>query len=290
MDVGTSEDHPNITTYIARPSAAYKWTDSLFIPAIHYAQDGSSCRDIAVGMRDTNGALTYPGLKQIEAQYQLTDRSELSLISHEGESELRTYARDIKEFPLYFQQVKAISNLGIAQMVNAFHLLPEPHPFVRHPATNQPLQGRPRIYIIVENDCAVYLDAESQELKRKLTADRGKLRAWREIPAYHYPPSEKGKPVKERKPFRLFEDFMSTLRWLMSFWGPGVAPMSLDEKVEAALPAHLQQEAVAAIDDVEAQSVALQGRYQQQHIARQQIERDERQSSGMSIYEASRLR
>lgn len=288
MDVGTSEDHPNITTYIARPSAAYKWTDSLFIPAIHYAKDGSSCFDIALGVKDSGGVLVYPGLKQIEAQYQLTGRSELSLISHEGESELRTYQRDVKEFPLFFTQVKAISNLGIAQMVNAFHLLPEPHPFVSHPATGLPLQGRPRIYIIVENECKVYLDAESQELKRKLTSDKGKLRAWQEIPAYHYPPSEKGKPVKARKPFRFFEDFMSTLRWLMSFWGPDIAPMTTDEKVEAALPAHLQVGAIAAIDDVESQSIALQGRMQQMAMERQRIEHEERQNSGMSIYELSR--
>lgn len=290
MDVGTSEDHPNITTYIARPSAAYKWTDSLFIPAIHYAQDGSSCRDIAIGRRDENDVVTYPGLMQMERQYGLSGRANLSLISHEAENELRTFAQDVPEYPMTFHQVRAISNLGIAQMVNAFHLLPEANPFVRHPITNEPLQGRPRLYIIVENECKAYLDAASGQLKRKMTTDRGKLRAWREIPAYHYPPSEKGKPVKERKPERFFEDFMSTLRWLMSFWGPGVAPMTTDEKVEAALPVHLQKEAVAGIADVEAQSIAEQGRYQQSMIVRQRIEREERMNNGLSIYEQSRGR
>lgn len=289
MDVGTSEDHPNITTYIARPGEAFKWSDSLFIPAIHYAAEGSSCRDIAIGKRDENNVLTYPGLMQVEREHGFTGRAGLSLISHEGESELRTYAQDVKEYPLYFQQVKAIANLGIAQMVNAFHLLPEPHPFVTDPRTGKPLQGRARVMIIVENECKVYLDAASGMLKRKMTTDKGKLRAWREIPAYHYPPSEKGKAVKDRKPFRLFEDFMSTLRWLMSFWGPGVTPMTTDEKVEAALDPRYSKEAITAIDDSAMQSALLQGRYQQMHMARAAIRQQEYEDSGLSIYEQSRM-
>jgi hypothetical protein len=288
MDVGTSEDHPNITTYIARPSEAFKWSDSLFIPAIHYAAEGSSCRDIATGRRDENNVVTYPGLMQVEREFDFAGRIPLSLISHEGESELRTYAQDVKEYPMYFHQVRAISNLGIAQMVNAFHLLPELHPIVTDPRTDRPLQGRPRVMIIVENECKVYLDAASGMLKRKLTTDKGKLRAWREIPAYHYPPSEKGKAVTDRKPFRFFEDFMSTLRWLMSFWGPGVTPMTTDEKVEAALDPRYSKEAIVAIADPAMQSAILQGRYQQQHMARAMIKQQEYEDSGLSIYERSR--
>jgi hypothetical protein len=76
-----------------------------------------------------------------------------------------------------------------------------------------------------------------------------RLRA--EIPAWHYPPEERGKPVPKMRPRAVFDDCITTVRYPLVRWGVTSAPLTIEQKIEAALPEPLKSEAIAAEVDPE---------------------------------------
>jgi hypothetical protein len=69
------------------------------------------------------------------------------------------------------------------------------------------------------------------------------------MPAYHYPPSEAGKAVKDMRPLKRLDDTIDTLRAFATHWGPSVAPKTVDERVEDAIPEHLRAEHVTEMSE-----------------------------------------
>jgi hypothetical protein len=65
-----------------------------------------------------------------------------------------------------------------------------------------------------------------------------------EMPAYHYPASEAGKAVKNMRPLKKDDDTIDTLRAFATHWGPSVAPKTVEERVEDAIPEHLRADHV----------------------------------------------
>lgn len=251
MDCGTTEDHPNITTYTTRPGKGYPWQDTCFVMAVHFAMTGISIGEVVEGVKDeVSNALLHEGLKQLEARILDVQKIVLSKISHEASSEKKTMEKDVT-YKTWWEKLKPDANGGISQMVNAFTLLAEPHPFVVHPVSGEALAGRPRLILVVPDECKLFIDPQTGCLTRKLPNDKGLRRAWEEILAYHYPVSEKGKAVSARKPFNLFNDFMDTLRNTMSDWGPTTADKTFVQKFEEALPEALRVEALKEVTDAE---------------------------------------
>ena len=60
------------------------------------------------------------------------------ILSHEGKSELLSFTRDCKQYPLawgLFQGGRGSPTAGIDQISNALELMPVPHPFAIDPQT-----------------------------------------------------------------------------------------------------------------------------------------------------------
>lgn len=251
QDVGTTgpEQHPNVTAWCARPPLNDRLSDSLFFYREFVAPTKWSNRDIADGKWGMDGKLTEPGIMQREMPLRESERMTLSLISWEGESERRTYAQDSGKYRIDFARIQRPGpNDGIAQARNLISLLPEAHPFVHHPRTGDPLSGRPRLYFIVADDQGeLFENDQGQLMRRPALNEDGLARARFEMPRYHYPVTEKDKPVGKRKPFKRDDDFIDDLRYICRAWGPPVAEESIREQIENLLPDSLKSANLPAI-------------------------------------------
>jgi hypothetical protein len=61
---------------------------------------------------------------------------------------------------------------------------------------------------------------------------RGFKRLRREIPSWHYPPEERGKPVPKMRPKSVFDDVITTVRYAVARWGVTSAAQTPQEKAE----------------------------------------------------------
>ncbi len=95
------------------------------------------------------------------------------------------------------------------------------------------LMGRSRIYFVApkgeyrlaRNDrSGAYFVTPSQ-------TQRGFKRLRAEIPAWHYPPEERGKPVPQMRPKPVFDDIITTVRYACARWGGTTAPKSDEQRI-----------------------------------------------------------
>lgn len=247
QDVGTSEGHENVTAWCARPTKADKWNDSIFFYRYFEAPTHWSIGQIAEGEFDKKtGALLNPGIWQREKTLKEADRMAFSLISWEAKSERRTYAEDCYRYPIDFQCIKEPGpNEGQSEMRNLMQLIAEPHPFARDPETHEPLMGRPRLYVIVDDDEGQLIRVSQDEggLARSLATENSEGGGWLpryEIPLYHNPPNEKGKPVKLRKPLKKDDNWIDDARYICRVWGAPSAEKTRAQQVEDKLPEQLK--------------------------------------------------
>ncbi len=242
QDVGTSEGHENTTAWVARPRKVDKFNDTLFFYRSFRAPTDWTIMEIAEGKWDKWNKLVAPGMWQREKTHKEADRFTLSLLSWEGESELRTYGRDCKRYPVKFDRIKKPGpNEGISEMRNLMQILPEANPFVIHPRTGKALMGRTRFVIVVDDPQGeLMVDDDGYLFRTPATNDDGQIRPRYEIPLYHYPVTEKDKPVGQRKPFKRDDDWIDDARYLCRAWGPVPAEATTREKIENLLPESLQ--------------------------------------------------
>jgi hypothetical protein len=256
QDVGTSDGHPNVTAWAARPRKNDKYNDTIFFYREFVAPLEWSIGQIAEGDWDTRTKqLLEPGIWQREKPLKENDRMSFSLLSWEAKSERRTYAIDCKRYPIQFTNIpKPDPNGGIAEMRNLMNLLAEPHPFVVDPRTGEHLFGRPRFILIVDDEQGkLFVDQDGETLLREGAIDeKGHARARFEIPQYHYPVTEKDKPVAKRVPFARDNDWLDDARYICRKWGPPSAEESKREKIEAALPEGLQTQNLPTPEEVAA--------------------------------------
>jgi hypothetical protein len=242
QDVGTSEGHPNVTAWAARPRKNDKYGDTVFFYREFVAPQDWTIMEIAEGRWAQGNKLVAPGIWQREQTLKEADRMVISEISWEGESERRTYAHDCKRYPVQFSRIKKPGpNAGLSEMRNMMQLLPEPHPFARHPKTGQPLMGRPRLILIVDDDQGgLRVDDEGFLVRDGAIDEHGHARARFEIPLYHYPVKEKSKAVGQRRPFKRDDDWIDDARYICRKWGPPSAELNLQERIEQNLPEKLR--------------------------------------------------
>lgn len=202
MDVGTTEGHPNVTSWFATAPENAPLSGSVFLYRGHCVYDQT--------------------VRQIAEHIKSVSRTELNRtnvwrMSHEGNSERIAYNR---EFGFPFAAWKADRNRGIAQVRNYLEIQhkKQPHPF------NEGVMGRPMLYLVVDDD--------QLEFPRD---DRGLARWREEFPAYHYKTLKSGEVATEVVPHPLFNDAMDTVRAAGAEYFAPIVPLSRDERVERQL-------------------------------------------------------
>jgi hypothetical protein len=232
-DYGQSDDHPWIVTHAARPRENYPLSDSVFVFSSHRITPTAA----AVGE-------AQPQIERIERDLGLRDyrgkfvrRFEFSECSHEADEMRRTF---LDEYGELWAAWNTDYNLGIPQIQEWLMLIQPQAPNPIRPE----LYGRARIYFVAPDD--EYRLARNEKAGSYFVTpsrtEKGFQLLRREMPAYHYPPSEVGKAVKDMRPFKLLDDTIDTVRGLATLWGPSVGPKTVEERVEDALPAHLRVE------------------------------------------------
>jgi hypothetical protein len=123
------------------------------------------------------------------------------------------------------------------------------------------LMGRSRIYFVAPSDeyflakndrTGAYFVTPSQTQK-------GFKRLRREIASWHYPPEERGKPVKKMRPKAVFDDIITTVRYGVARWGMEPTPLTTAEEADRLLPEPLQSDHIPDLPREE-QSAALHAR------------------------------
>lgn len=199
MDCGTTEGHPNVTSWFATAPENAPLSGSVFLyrGTCVYNQ---TVREIA------DSILKYPA----------SEREKITQwkMSHEANSERISFNRD---FGLPFSSWRPDKNRGIAQVRNYLEIRAKdrPHPF------KPQIKGRPSMYLIVD-------DAQLNYAK-----DDTGLARWRaEFPQYHYKNLTSGNMSVNVMPYPLFNDAMDTVRAAGADYFSPVAPLTMDEKVE----------------------------------------------------------
>lgn len=202
MDNGTTEGHPNVTSWFTTAPENAHWPGSVFLYRGHCVYD-QTVRQIAQHI--------------IQATGQERDRVALWRNGHEGNSERISLNRD---FALPFSPWKADRNRGIAQVRNYLEIRhkDQPHPF------NEGVMGRPMLYLVVDDDQVEYP-----------RDDRGLARWREEFPAYHYKQLRSGEIATEVVPHPLFNDAMDTVRAAGAEYFAPIVPLSRTERVERQL-------------------------------------------------------
>lgn len=199
MDNGTTEGHPNVTSWFTTAPANAPHSGAVFLYRGHCVY-GQTVNQIAQFI--------------IEKSKRERDRVFMWRNGHEGNSERISYNRD---FGLPFSPWKADRNRGIAQARNYLEIRhkDEPHPF------KEGLKGRPQLYLVVDNNQIDY------------ARDDDGLARWREeFPAYHYKQLKSGDPSFEVVPYPLFNDAMDTVRAAAAEYFAPLMPLSRDEVIE----------------------------------------------------------
>lgn len=223
QDVGITVDHKCANLWVTRPAEGFPLRDCVFIYRHITAPVGNSVRQNALAIR------------KAEAPQREHQRMTIRLNSHEAGSERLTYL----EHGISFEPWDTDYNAGIAQLQNYMELrLNVAHPFKKD------LTSRPRLFLIVEDTQGRLLWDEASERYRIEPAEDDSGMKWlrEEIPMYHYPASEEGKPVQARRPFKGRDDFVDVLRGLAIGFFPQSTALDDEARIEKALHPDLRLE------------------------------------------------
>ena len=219
QDVGTTKDHPNVTSWWNRPSEAHPLSDSVFchremvFPEIWW-DSKAEFKDYSVGEIAEE---IYETEMAADERDRINDSD--CFLSHEGSSEVLTYDRDIPpehriNWNKWKGDYKKLHGVGI--MKNFMRVNPaKEHPFRRypagHPQAGRKLMGCPRFFLIVKKGQGeLYLDDNGQLRVRQPVDADGMRRARWEIPQYRLPQNASGEEADAPK--RIRDDWISTAK------------------------------------------------------------------------------
>ena len=287
QDVGTTPEHPNVTAWSAKPHEDDPYTDTVFFYREFVAPTDWTIQEIGEGKWSKNGQLEEPGIWQRESPLNEKARMKISLLSKEGHSEQRTYQKTCTRYPVIFSIIKEPGpNEGLSEMRALMQILPEPHPFVIDPRTEDPdseqyvaphscevcrsthagahLLGRPRFLLVVDDDEArLLVDQEGRLYRTPPKSEAGMPRARYEVPLYHYPAKEKDKPVAARCPFKRDDDWIDDARYICRAWGPPMARKTRAQRFEEKLPEHLRAESLTRTRE----EIAVMSEHEREQLA-----------------------
>jgi hypothetical protein len=268
---------------------------------------GLSTRQIAEGVLDEAGRVLTEGLFQRERPRLLHNKIVQRILSHEATTELLGYLRDCERYKTSWTKfTPPDATGGIEQWADAIQLDPtKKNPFAIDPRTLDPaekfkkfvpmhdcglcgtkhlgehVQGCASWFLVVPDDEGeLFATDEGQLQRRPAKTEAGFQRTRYEVPGWHYPESERGKPVKARKPQKGEDDACDSIRMQMATFSLTSAAISDDEKIEAAIPAELKPEVIQELPPQQ-QEVALQARYFAYHEAKHKLAQTKR---GNGVY------
>lgn len=226
MDVGTTIQHPNVCIWSATAAEDSPLSGSVFL-----------YRQFVVPEHAYPG-MVAPVLKELMEPDNEQDRMVLMLMSHEAASERLAYNF---EHNLNFTSWKTDLGYtqGIAQIQDYLALdKTQMHPF------RPQVKGRPRLYIIVDDAEGQMVESEVGTTIAQPSTDRGFKRLREELPRYHIPMSEVGKPAAQQRPFKLFDDAIDCVRALAAQLFPSIQELSETQKLEKKLPKNFRAEKI----------------------------------------------
>ena len=226
MDVGTSIQHPNVCIWSATASEDSPLCGSVFLYRQFVVPEGAY------------PGLVAPVIKELMAEDDEQERMALMLMSHEAASERLAYNF---EHELQFTSWKTDLGYsqGIAQIQDYLALdNKQPHPF------RSGVVGRPRLYIIVDDEEGKLIHSDAGITVTQPISDKGFRRLREEIPRYHIPESEYGKPARQQRPFKLFDDAIDCVRALAAQLFPSIQELSESQRLEKKLPANFRSEKI----------------------------------------------
>jgi hypothetical protein len=238
QDVGTTKEHPNVTSWWNRMPEISGFSDFVF-----------THRELVFPQRWWAAEKTFEAFSIGEIAQEIYDvetrhgeRHRIAdgdcFISHEGSSEVLTYERDVPpHLAIMWNKWEGDYRkmLGVSVMKNFLRIDPDkPHPFRRypdgHPQAGQPLMGCPRMFLIVKaGQGELYMDANG-DMKVKPAQDADGLRRARwEIPLYRLP--EKSTGEEADVPKRINDDWISGAKAAAAILFPQPKPMSREQRV-----------------------------------------------------------
>ena len=224
MDVGTTIQHPNVCIWAATASQDSPLAGSVFLYRQFVVAEGAY------------PGMVGPAIKELMAEDNELARASLMVMSHEAASERLAYNYE-HELPFTTWKTELGYTQGIAQIQD--YLAPDklqPHPF------RPKLNGRPRLFIIVDEAEGSLIEAENGCVVAAAVTDKGFKRLRDELPQYHIPESEAGKPAKMQRPFKLMDDAVDCVRALAAQYFPVIQELNRAQELDKKLPSLFRQD------------------------------------------------
>lgn len=227
MDVGTTVQHPNVCIWAATASQDSPLAGSVFLYRQFMVAEGA-----------------YPGMigpviRELMEEDKELDRCTMMLMSHEAASERLAYNYE-HNLPFISWKTELGYTQGISTLQDYFAVdKTQQHPF------RENIAGKPRLYIIVDEEEGKLIQGENGFVVSAASTDKGFKRLREEIPQYHIPQSEAGKPAKMQRPFKLLDDATDALRSLAAQYFPAIEELNADQLLQAKLPSKFRQDAIS---------------------------------------------
>ncbi len=213
-DKGHTEGHRNAWLWCGVPKEGMPLEDSVFIYREWLAPLGSSHK------RRAEDVLAFE-----KPDAETTRADKMSLNSHEAQGDRDTY----KDYGVKLNKWSVDYQDGIDEIADRLTLIDthKPHPI------RPRLMGRPTLYIVVADGEGELLQKPSGEYHvQSATSMLGMANLRRQIPRYHYPPEEEGKPVGQMRPRKVDDDLVDDLRAFATHRWPRKPRRSEEEKRE----------------------------------------------------------
>lgn len=261
-DYGQSEGHDWSYMVGAQPRANYPWNDTHFIFIARNLEPTGLRTEQAVKIwRDYEHGL---GLRKITGEW--LHQPFASFCSHE-QDELRkvlmgTYGESWGPWRTDYE-------MGIETIQDWWTPIENDTPNPFRPS----LFGRCR-FVFVAPDGEYQLafnDRLEQYFVTSSVSEEGFLTCRKQISAYHYPESELGKAVKAMRPVKEFDDVVDALRGYSASWNMAPVSLTVDERVEMALPIALRTESIEQMPEIDRSGV-LAARLLREKDVRRELE------------------
>lgn len=271
FDYGQTEGHPWIYTNAARPRVAWKFHDTVFVFTTHrITPTGAETRQAFWQWREIEARLGWRD-PHTWAWRVKPHRSECS---HEAADERSTL---LKEHGDNWRAWETDYTLGLAQMNEWFALVDsdKPNPF------RPELYGRARIVFVADDGeySLAFNETAGTHFVTASATEKGHKLLREELPSYHYPEEERGKPLAKMRPLKIKDDVIDNLRAIATRWGPSVGQLTEDEEVMKRVREDVRPAAIAATEDPDEKARKFRQLARQMTDATRQI-RAEKQAGG----------
>lgn len=252
-DWGTTKAHPSVVLYGWRPYEGMPVNDGVFIV-------GEIVRP-EFPVQDNKKPFVNPARvkramfnQQLEWGIEEDAFSGCSWMSHEATAALNTYLEDQNDGLgiVYFNKWEGGMH-GVPQIQNYLEIdFSKPHPFRRypvgHPLAGKPLPGRPRFFIVVEDDQGELFCDEEGELRVRSWRDaEGMARLRWEIPLYSNHILQTGEESHKPKS-KKNDDAIDSLKGFFEHFVP-LEALTIEDKAEQMLDPALSKEALEYADE-----------------------------------------